>query len=317
MSLRTSSNMFLLIALYSLSFSLFAETSYYSGGSMNFGEESDESSSQAFQAELNFARGAVTGQITTDKTKQVLKLEGHNKPNDRLFLKVFSKGTHWADIKLVKQFTGKNHYAYTEGTIHWVGFIFRNSGQREPLHLVATDSMEKHPVFTSWDYLPSIAYFMNISYNPEIGKKIVNLMDNESIGTGLDGTNCIANGIPWLDCKLNYHPVDGCYLTEPQRNLCRQGPFDQVVNGITGNCWSFPKGPGLQLPFQQPAKSAFDLTKVELVQVRAITAKAQKVTATNEQIESSENFLNRPVCESAFAWGPTCHDAADGNYECF
>ena len=228
----------------------------------------------------------------------------------------FSNGDYWADIKLVKYVSGAKDYAYDAGTIHWVGYLFEKNGQRGSFHLVETDTKEKHPAFVSSGYLPSVGYFLNIAYDPETGKKIYNLGNNKSIGTGRNGTRCIADGIPWLDCTLNYHPVDGCYLTEPQRNICRQGPFDQLVAGITGNCWSFEKGPGIQLPFQRAPTSAFDLTKVEVVKARSDTTIAQRVTASATQIRSGDNFLKRPVCESAFAWGPTCYDTEDGAYEC-
>lgn len=308
----SSISAFLFTILFSLSPMLAAQTNYYSGEV----SRSSDGLDHAFQAELNVSETVVTGFYILDKTKKSVQLEGYNRPEQRLFLKAFSNGKHWADIKLVKHITGADHYEYKEGTVHWIGFLFEKNGQREHVHLIETASKAKHPAIVRNDFLPSVSYFLNISYDPQTGTKIYNLGNNESIGAGRDGTPCIANGIPWLDCTLNYHPVDGCYLTKPQRNTCRQGPFAQLIDGLTGNCWSFPKGPGIQLPFQQAATSQFDLTNVELIKAKADTTKAQRATATETQIESKGNFLNRPVCESAFAYGPTCYDTEDGSWEC-
>ncbi|MEH6517463.1 MAG: hypothetical protein V7742_12315 [Halioglobus sp.] len=300
----------MLIILCSITSPLVAESYNYSGDISRSGEGSKDD----FQAELNFKGTAVTGFYVFDETERVVKLEGYNRPKERLYLKAFLNNGYWADIKLAKYITpAKKIHAYDEGSVHWVGYIFRKNGQREKFHLVETDSNKKHPVFLSKGRLPGIGPYPNISFDPETGKKIYDLDDNEIIGAGREGTPCIGNGIPWLDCKLNYHPVDGCYLTNSQRNICRRVPsFDMDDTGYVDNCWSFAKGPGLQLPFQREAKSEFNLSEVELVKGRSDDLEARSVVANRAQIASGNNFLNRPTCQSASAWGPVCLDGPMG-----
>ena len=51
----------------------------------------------------------------------------------------------------------------------------------------------------------------------------------------------------------------------------------------------------------------FDLSNVELVEIdkgKADLVEARKVSATEGQVKSRRNFLNRPECNSAFAHGP-------------
>jgi len=298
-----SRSVFLLIILCSMSSPLVAETYNYSGDISRSGE----GSSDDFQAELSFKGADVTGFYVFDEIERAVRLEGYNRPKERLYLKAFLNNQHWADIRLARYISLAKDYPYDEGSVHWVGFISEKNGQRKRFHLVETDSKEKHPVFHREGSLPSIGGYTIIIYDPETGKKIHNFLGNESIGVGREGTPCIANGIPWLDCKLNYHPVDGCYLTDSQRNICRRLPSMNVVaSGYLVNCWNFEKGPGLQLPFQREAKSEFDLSEVEIIKVRSDDAEARAVIASREKIESGKNFLNRPVCEGAGAWGPVC-----------
>ncbi|MEH6610786.1 MAG: hypothetical protein V7696_15575 [Halioglobus sp.] len=299
----------MLIILCSIASPLVAETYNYSGDVSRSSENSDDD----FQAELSFKGTAVTGFYVFDEIEQTVRLEGYSQPEERLYLKAFLNNSYWADIKLVKHISLAEDYAYEEGTVHWVGFVFEKNGQREHFHLVETASKEKHPIFFKNGSLPSVVTYTAISFDPETGKKIHNLDINESIGAGREGTPCIANGIPWLDCKLNYHPVDGCYLTDSQRNICRKMPsWDIDTSGYVVNCWDFEKGPGLQLPFQREAKSEFNLSEVELVKGRSDDLEARSVVANRAQIASGNNFLNRPTCQSASAWGPVCLDGPMG-----
>jgi len=281
-----------LIILLLMPLSLAAETVNYSGSIDHYGAIDDDN----IQLELIFSGTDVSGFYVDDKTGERVNLEGYNDPLERLYLKVLPNNGDSTDIKLVKHISGEEYSTYSKGTVHWIGFLFEESGQRWPVHLVETLSMDKHPEVTDFGFLPSVATYLDIGYDPETGKKT----DDPD-----EATRCISNGIPWLDCQLNYHPVDGCYLTEPQRKHCKKGPFSLTDSrGFAGNCWSYEKGPGIQLPFQQAATSRFNLSEVEVVRMEGELAEAREVRASRVQVNSGDNFLNRPECESASAYGP-------------
>ena len=301
MSGLTPAKVFLTVMFFLLPSVLEAETVHYSGEISRPTEDWSEN----IQLRLNFKGTIAEGAYSIDRTGEVFTLEGRNQPEDRMYLDVVSNNTHSADIKLVKYISTSEWSDYAIGTVHWIGYIFDKHGRRELVHLVETISSEKHPVFTDRGWLTGVAYFLNISFDPETGRQIFSLSARESIGPGLEGTECINRGIPWLDCQLNYHPVDGCYLTEPQRELCSKGPFfDSSDHAAVGSCWSYEKGPGIQLPFQQAATSKFNLSEVEVVRMEGDLAEAREVRVSRVQVGSGENFLNRPVCESASAYGP-------------
>jgi len=278
-------------------------TLYYSGEILDFLSDEDPS----IQLELEYSGVAVTGLFVRNTSGKIFILEGGFQNSERMNLQVFSNNIYFADIKLAKRISGDDNENYNSGTIHWIGFLFEQGRESKLVHLVETETREKHPAYTEFGRLPGGAYLMDLSYNPETGKQIYDPENDEMVGKGLKGAACVGNGVPWADCKLNYHPVDGCYLTEAQRKTCRQGPFDQLISGITGNCWAYDKGPGLQLPFQQGSISMFDLSDVEILAIdkgKAELAEAKKVAVTKESVRSGRNFLNRPVCKNAFAHGP-------------
>jgi len=273
-----------------------AEPLFYSGEISDWGRSPDE----GIQVELTVNGSVVTGFYVVDKTGEIVTVEGRHQPLEQLNLKAFSNNTHIADIKLVKHISSAEEVNYTEGSIHWVGYIFPEGGSRRLVHLVQTESEEKHPAITDWGSLPGVAYFLDISYDPETGRQVYDGSEGEKIDGGVESVPCIGKGIPWLDCQLNYHPVDGCFLTETQREVCRKGPFYQS----SSYCWNYEKGPGLQLPFQQVAESRIDLSNVEIVKAKAEIAEARTVTASAEQVSSRQNFLDRPICAHAYAAGP-------------
>ena len=125
---------------------------------------------------------------------------------------------------------------------------------------------------------------------------------------------CMAKNRPWRDCTLNYHPVDGCYLTPAQRKECiRVGNMWAKVQS-TGEfnipmqdmevCWNYIKGPGLMLPDQQPAKSQVKLSQAK--RVDAIIKATEKRVKPVAKPEKTGNFLGRPVCPDAYTVGPVC-----------
>ena len=145
---------------------------------------------------------------------------------------------------------------------------------------------------------------LNIYYDPESGRRFIAPGKDRPLRIGVP---CIDYGLPWLDCQMNYHPVDGCYLTESQKAACRKGPagFENSYGHIE-SCWDYMKGPGLQLPFQQEPTSQleFDISDVEFLKAKSDMATAREVRASRVQVDSGRNFLNRPVCEGAAGWGP-------------
>ncbi|MCB1419534.1 MAG: hypothetical protein KDJ74_11265 [Notoacmeibacter sp.] len=126
---------------------------------------------------------------------------------------------------------------------------------------------------------------------------------------------CMAKNRPWRDCTLNYHPVDGCYLTPAQRKECIRvgnlwakaqstGEFNISMQDLEV-CWNYAKGPGLMLPDQKPAKSQVKLSQAQRVDA-IVAASAKKHVQKKVKPEKTGNVLGRPVCLGAGSVGPVC-----------
>lgn len=126
---------------------------------------------------------------------------------------------------------------------------------------------------------------------------------------------CMAKNRPWRDCTLNYHPVDGCYLTPAQRKECvrvgnmwakvqTSGEFN-IPQQDMEVCWNYAKGPGIMLPDQKPAKSQVKLSQAQRVDA-IVAASAKQHAKKKVKPEPTGNVLGRPVCESASSVGPVC-----------
>ncbi len=148
-------------------------------------------------------------------------------------------------------------------------------------------------------------------YSPDTGRRI---QRKSFADMAKNVSRCFKRNRPWSDCKLNYHPVDGCFLTRSQRKECaRVGKLWQsyetngneaVFQGATSEiCWNYPKGPGIQLPFQAANKSQIKLAKAQVKKRKSASKKVKKPVI---------NPLGRPVCKSAIANGPACLSSGEG-----
>ncbi|MCB1383934.1 MAG: hypothetical protein KDJ73_13620 [Notoacmeibacter sp.] len=149
-------------------------------------------------------------------------------------------------------------------------------------------------------------------YGPDTGQFILKKSLTE-IARTVD--QCMAKNRPWRDCTLNYHPVDGCYLTPAQRQECirvgnmwakvqTSGEFNIPMADMSV-CWNYEKGPGIMLPDQKPAKSQVKLSQAKRVDA-IIAASSKQHVKKKVKPEPSGNVLGRPVCESANSVGPVC-----------
>ena len=133
-------------------------------------------------------------------------------------------------------------------------------------------------------------------YSPDTGRAIMRKSFTEMARTI---SQCFSRARPWRDCKLNYHPVDGCFLTKQQRKICSKPSGSSWQQ----QCWNYEKGPGIQLPYQAAQKSQIKLAKVEVKKRAAVAKKAKKRVI---------NPRGRPVCKHAYANGPVCLSSAAG-----
>ncbi|MEP4179572.1 MAG: hypothetical protein ABJL94_09160 [Rhizobiaceae bacterium] len=127
-------------------------------------------------------------------------------------------------------------------------------------------------------------------FSPDTGRKITG---NTFTELAKNVSTCFKNSTPWRDCKMNYHPVDGCFLTKKQSATCAKGPSSDWRS----QCWNYEKGPGIILPFQATSKSQIKLSKAKVLKPSAVTQKPKKPVI---------NPLGRPVCQHAYANGPAC-----------
>ena len=123
-------------------------------------------------------------------------------------------------------------------------------------------------------------------------------------------TSCFANGTPWRDCTLNYHPVDGCFLEGEVLRECKRVSRAKSGRGTIQpadgeKCWNYAKGPAINLPYQAETRS-----QIQLAQAAAPVA--TPASAPAPRAPARVNTLNRPVCTSAFSNGPAICDPETG-----
>ena len=142
---------------------------------------------------------------------------------------------------------------------------------------------------------PSVMVYTD--HSPDTGRKIQRKTFSRMAETV---SRCMRRDKPWADCKLNYHPVDGCFLKKEQRVFCsgRSGDKDWKVF-----CWNYEKGPGIQLPYQATAKSQIKLAAV---------AGKKRATASKRKKKPVINPRGRPLCKIAYANGPACLSSDEG-----
>ena len=165
---------------------------------------------------------------------------------------------------------------------------------------------------------PSVILYSE--YEPDTGRafKHLSLLDFAKTVT-----SCMARNRPWRDCVLNYHPIDGCFLTPAQRRQCfaaGNGWGRYQSTGEWGDlnpemCWNYAKGPGIILPYQTKVKSQIDLAKavrLEQDEVAQSLKSSHEATGVKRLLSRPPNFLGRPRCQSALSQGPSCLGSAEG-----
>jgi len=140
-------------------------------------------------------------------------------------------------------------------------------------------------------------------FEPDTGTPIDR---NDMVGYASRAASCFANGKPWKDCKLNYHPVDGCFLEGKVLQECKRvsrimSSGGRLRGGDGEICWNYAKGPAVHLPYQAETRSQIQLAQV--------SPRTPKPTAS---APVRVNVLNRPVCTSAFSNGPATCDPDKG-----
>lgn len=161
-------------------------------------------------------------------------------------------------------------------------------------------------------YTPPLEYYdrdttvmVYTNFEPDTGTQIDR---NDMVGYASRATSCFAGGEPWKDCKLNYHPIGGCFLEGEVLQECKRVSrimsAGGALQGADGEvCWNYPKGPALLLPSQTETQSQIQLTQA--------VAEAPTPTAGRSSASVNRNVLNRPVCTSA-SMGPAACDPATG-----
>ena len=157
-------------------------------------------------------------------------------------------------------------------------------------------------------YNPPLEYYerdttvmVYTNFEPDTGTEIDR---SDMVGYASRATTCFAGGEPWKDCKLNYHPIGGCFLQgnvlQECKRVSRIMSTGGELQGADGEvCWNYPKGPALLLPSQADTQSQIQLTQA--------TVEAPKPTTGSPSAAVSRNILNRPVCTSASMGPATCN----------
>lgn len=154
---------------------------------------------------------------------------------------------------------------------------------------------------------PDITTMVYTAFEPDTGAPIGRA---DPAAYAARATSCFANGSPWRDCTLNYHPVDGCFLEGAVLQECKR-----VSRALSGNgrvqpadgekCWNYAKGPAINLPYQAETRSQIRLAQATAPAATLASAPAPRAPAR-------ANTLNRPVCTSAFSNGPAICDPETG-----
>lgn len=147
---------------------------------------------------------------------------------------------------------------------------------------------------------PDVTTMVYTDFEPDTGAPVDR---SDPVAYAARATSCFANGSPWRDCTLNYHPVDGCFLEGEVLRECKR-----VSRALSGNgalqpadgekCWNYAKGPAINLPYQAETRSQIRL--------------AQATVPVSAPAPARVNTLNRPVCTSAFSNGPGICDPVTG-----
>ncbi len=281
----------------------------------------------------------VTGYYISHKTGREYELKGDNIIDGVLSLREYTNGRYTADLELKKSWRnnrliwhGKMHNKdgrVVDVTIEKEGLgstavaegIFKKRGfsNKATIALIYSPDLSEAVTEELYKRYGSPGVLVYIRFEPDTGRFIDGMNSVELAKTASD---CLKGGRPWADCRLNYHPIDGCYLNNQQRKLClsggRQWERSENYEGIDpfgdkgSYCWNYEKGPGIQLPFQKEVKSQINLTNAEIVKAKGDLKEAAKVNATKDDIRSGRNFLNRPVCRSSLANGPSCLSSDGG-----
>jgi len=161
-------------------------------------------------------------------------------------------------------------------------------------------------------YNPPLEYYdrdttvmVYTKFEPDTGTQIDR---SDMVGYASRATTCFAGGEPWKDCKLNYHPIGGCFLEGEVLQECKRVSrimsAGGTLQGADGEvCWNYAKGPALLLPSQAGTQSQIQLTQA--------VAEAPTPAAGGASASVNRNVLNRPVCTSA-SMGPAACDPVTG-----
>lgn len=154
---------------------------------------------------------------------------------------------------------------------------------------------------------PKITEMIYTEFEPDTGAPIAGA---DPAAYAARATSCFANGTPWRDCTLNYHPVDGCFLEGEVLRECKRVSRAKSGRGTIQpadgeKCWNYAKGPAINLPYQAETRSQIQLAQASVPSATPASAPAPRAPAR-------VNTLNRPVCTSAFSNGPAICDPETG-----